>query len=201
VSLFLSVEGVDGIGKSTQAERLVARLRAEGRAVLLTREPGGTALGAEIRELLLDKWDVPLYPEAEVYLYAADRAQHVREVLQPALQQGYIVVSDRYIDSSVAYQSAQGLPAEVVWAVNELATGGLVPDLTFWLDAEVGHRADHDDRVEGRGASYRRRVREGFRALWRTYPDRIARIDAAGTPEEVAERIYRELTNRLGARL
>jgi dTMP kinase len=202
MSLFLTVEGVDGVGKSTQAELLARRLRARGHLVLVTREPGGTALGTEIRSLLLDRWDVPIFPEAEAYLYAADRAQHVREVIRPALAQGYIVISDRFLDSSLAYQGAAGLGWRLLERLNALAVDGLFPDVTFWLDrGDPLEAMDVDDRVERRGLEFQERVRQEFLRLWRRFPQRIVRIDARGTPEEVARRVWQALERRLGHHL
>ncbi len=131
--MFITFEGIEGSGKSTQAQRLAAEL---GSSALLTREPGGTALGQAVRRLLLDEGHVA--PEAEVLLFFADRAQHVAEIVRPALRAGRIVLSERYVDSSYAYQGhGRGLPLRLLRAVAELATGGLVPDLTIFFDVPV----------------------------------------------------------------
>lgn len=198
MSFFLSVEGVDGVGKTTQVELLARRLRQEGYAVLVTREPGGTALGLEIRAILLERREIPICPEAEAYLYAADRAQHVREVVRPALAQGYVVISDRFLDSSIAYQQAAGLDGQSIDTLNRLAVDDLQPDLTFWLDAHGAYRPMQEgDRVEDRGHDFQERVRAGFLQLWQSHPQRIVRIEAHGSPEEVAERVWRAFVERL----
>jgi dTMP kinase len=196
--VFVTFEGTDGVGKSTQARRLAERLRREGLTVVETFEPGGTRLGAEIRRLLLTRKEVPLYPEAEMLLYAADRAQHVREVIRPALRQGCVVVCDRYLDSSVAYQSASGLDAEEVLRVNRLAVDGLLPDLTFWLDRPSARPPASTDRMEGRGPAFQAEVRRRFEELWRRNPERIVRISMEGTPEAVAEVVYQAFRERFG---
>ncbi len=190
--MFISFEGLDGCGKTTQARLLADRLRASGSEVVLTREPGGTALGEEIRRLVLHGGDVA--PWAEAALYAASRAQHVDEVIRPALQRGAVVVCDRYVDSSVAYQGVgRGLGLEEVLELNLAAVGGLLPDLTVLLEigvedaaARVGHERD---RIEREDDGFRTRVAEGFRALAERFPARYVVVDGGRGVQEIAEEI------------
>lgn len=189
--LFLSVEGGDGVGKSTQITLLMERLRAAGVACVSTREPGGTALGAQIRQLLLHGDDMA--PRAEALLYAADRAHHIATLVRPALAQGCVVVTDRYLDSSVAYQgAARALGSQEVRNLSLWATGGLLPDLTILLDADpslgsarAGQRAVLD-RLEREGESFHMALRREFLGLAQAEPERFVVIDAARSVEAVA---------------
>jgi dTMP kinase len=197
--VFVSFEGIDGSGKSTQARRLAVSLRGLGRRVVETREPGGTELGERIRELLLG--DARIAPAAEAALFAGARAQLVDEVIAPAIAAGADVVCDRYVDSSLAYQGvARGLGTGAVLALNELALGGLLPDLTFVLAVpveEAMERCTGRDRIEAEGRAFLARVDAGYRELATAFPDRIAVIDGSGPPDAVA----REILDRLGALL
>lgn len=193
----ITVEGIDGTGKSTQAELLCAALRRMGVPCLHTREPGGTAVGARLRELLLHGGDVPLAPVTEMLLLAADRAQHVAEVIRPALERGEVVVCERYVDSSLAYQGASGVPLEAIRVVNEIATGGLRPDLTllFDLDPEASLRKGTADRIEARTLAYHRKVREAFRRIREEEPERVVLVPVAGrSPSE----IHRDVMSAVG---
>jgi dTMP kinase len=189
--VFVSFEGLDGSGKSTQAELLGRALGAEGRAVVLTREPGGTALGERIRELLLGGGDVTAWGEAA--LFAAARAELVERVIAPALDRGAEVVCDRYVDSSLAYQGiARGLGVERVLELNLAVTGGLLPDRTFLLlldPDECARRSGTTDRIEREGDVFRRRVDRAYRELAELYPRRIVALDASASPDEIAEEI------------
>jgi dTMP kinase len=197
--VFVTFEGIDGSGKSTQAELLRARLETEGYEVVATREPGGTELGERIRDLLLHGGHVT--PWAEALLYAASRAQHVDELVRPALERGAWVVCDRYVDSSVAYQGAgRELGLDRVLDLNLTAVGGLVPDRTFLLELDVSQLAarvggDHD-RLEREGEDFHARVAEGYRTLATRYPERIVVLDAALPPEKLAEEVYGALRVR-----
>lgn len=190
--MFISLEGLDGSGKTTQARLLGRRLEAEGHEVVVTREPGGTALGEEIRALLLHGGHVA--PWAEAALYAASRAQHVDEVIRPALERGAVVVCDRYVDSSVAYQGiARGLGLERVLELNLAAVDGLLPDRTFLLRVGVGDAAARMggelDRIEREGDEFRARVAEAYGTLAARFPERYVVVDGTRAPDEVAEEI------------
>jgi dTMP kinase len=190
--VFISFEGLDGCGKTTQAALLAETAAAGGREVVPVREPGGTAPGERIRSLLLDP-ALRIDPWAEALLYAAARAQLVADVIRPALARGATVIADRFVDSSLAYQGcARGLGVDQVLEVNRVATSGLLPDRTVLLvlgTAEAAGRRGEPDRIEAEGSSFHRRVAEGFDAAARRFPDRIAVVDASGTPEQVAERV------------
>lgn len=196
-------EGGEGCGKTTQLQQLAPQLQqwltAAGTAAALvqTREPGGTALGGHLRQILLDQ-ELPLAiaPPAELLLYAADRAQHVETVIRPALAQGSWVLCDRFIDSTVAYQGyGRGLDLELIEQLNAIATGGLVPDLVLWLQLEVeqglarSHRRGQADRIEQADLAFHQRVQQGFEAQAQAYPERIVAIDAAGDRETVQQRV------------
>lgn len=194
--LFVTLEGGDGAGKSTQAELLASWLAQRGLEVVRTREPGGTDLGAGLRELLLhgdERGIGEISPRAEALLYAADRAQHVAEVVRPALERGAAVVQDRYIDSSLAYQGAgRPLDAVAVRGLSEWASEGLWPQLTVLLDvtpelaaerrSAAGQRAD---RLESEAVDFHRRVREEFLALAAAEPERFLVLDAARPVDEL----------------
>lgn len=186
--VFVALEGGDGAGKSTQARLLQEWLEAQGRTVLLTREPGGSELGAEIRRLLLHGDDVS--PRAEALLFAADRAHHVHAVVRPALARGEVVVTDRYLDSSVAYQGAgRDLVGEEVRQLSLWAVEGLLPDLTVLLDVAPGtgreRRGEVHDRLEAEPDDFHDRVRSGFLALADAEPHRYLVVDAGLPPAEV----------------
>jgi dTMP kinase len=206
----VTLEGPDGAGKTTQAALLVDHLRAGGHGVVALREPGGTAVGEQIRALLIDPRRAELAPRAEMLLFAASRAQLVAEVIAPALARGRIVVCERYVDASLAYQGvARGLGLDVVRTVNEAATGGLRPDLTLLLDLDPetglrraraasrrtrpdGSRAEDwegGDRMERETAAFHARVREGFLAVARIEPQRIRVIDARRSVADVQREI------------
>jgi dTMP kinase len=190
--MFVTFEGVDGSGKSTQAELLAAWLRAQGREVLSTREPGGTPVGEAVRKLVLHGEE--LSPWAEAALFAAARAEHVERAIRPALEAGADVVSDRYIDSSVAYQGiARGLGEERVLDLNLAVTGGLLPDRTFLVlvDPEEARLrgGEYRDRIERETAEFMRRADEAFRLLAKVFPHRIVTIDGSRPPDEIAEEV------------
>ncbi|WP_017557933.1 dTMP kinase [Nocardiopsis baichengensis] len=195
---FVVLEGGEGAGKSTQAQQLAVWLREEGFEVVATREPGSTKLGMRLRALLLDKEQTGMSPRAEALLYASDRADHVHQVILPALRRGAIVISDRYVDSTLAYQGAgRELPVEEIARVNAWATGGLVPALTVLLDlpAEDGlsRLGGGTDRIESESRAFHDRVRSGFRGLAEREPDRYLVVDARGGQEQVTREIQRRL--------
>ncbi|MFA5606120.1 MAG: dTMP kinase [Leucobacter sp.] len=194
-ALFITFEGGDGAGKTTQAELLEHWLEHRGHEVVRTREPGGTRLGVEVRRLLLHGGDEvgDIDPRAEALLYAADRAQHVAKVVRPALERGAIVVQDRYIDSSLAYQGAgRVLAVDEVRGISKWAAGGLWPQLTVLLDLDPeaaaqrrAARGGTADRLEGEVAEFHAAVREGFRSLAAADPDRYLVLDAARPVDEL----------------
>jgi len=200
-ALFLSVEGVEGGGKSTLAQRLAARLRREGRRVTPTHEPGGTAAGKVIRHLLLHT-EGPLAPETELALFFAARAQNIAEVIRPALLRGEVVITDRFTDSTIAYQGGgRGLPLERILAMDQAATGGLRPHLTLVLDLPVAtgfSRLKGTDRIEQEADRFHHRVRQGFLRIAREEPERVVVIPADGTPDEVFRAAWAAVSARLG---
>ena len=206
--LFLSFEGGEGSGKSLQARGLAQTLIERGREVVLTREPGGTAAGERIRDILLHAREIPLSPEAQVLLFSSARAQLVREVICPALDVGKIVIADRFFDSSVVYQGhGQGVSLEAIREVTRLAVGGLVPARTFLLDVPVevglarsGWRAEAKwDRFEADATDLHVRVRDAYLRLAAAEPRRFVVIRADREEAEVASDIRREVDALLGA--
>lgn len=191
--MFISFEGLDGCGKTTQAALLADALRAEGGEVVAVREPGGTAAGERIRDLLLDP-SAQILPWAEALLYAAARAQLVGEVIRPALARGATVIADRFIDSSVAYQGvARGLGIDRVLAVNDAATGGLQPDRTLLLripaEDAAARRDGNADRIESEAGAFHQAVADGFSQAAARFPQRVRVVDAGGSREQVAARV------------
>lgn len=192
---FITLEGVDGSGKSTQASLLVERLREQRREVVALREPGGTPISEKIRALLLDPENAEMADECELLLYEASRAQLVREAIEPALLRGAIVVCDRFYDSTHAYQhGGRGLSDALVSRANELGCCGLSPDVTLVLDIDPAAAlaratAQGADRLEAEGLAFQQRVRKDYLALAKADPARVCVIDAAGDPELVAGRI------------
>ncbi|MDB5717445.1 MAG: thymidylate kinase [Sphingomonas bacterium] len=201
---FISLEGGEGVGKSTQLGRLAAALRARGHDVVETREPGGSPGAEAIRALLLEgegaRWTAP----AEALLFAAARADHVARTIRPALDAGRWVLCDRFLDSSLAYQGgADGLGNEAIRALHRIGSGGLLPDRTLVLEMEADTAAFREkardggqlDRFGGRGSTYHDRVAAAFAALAEAEPARLRRVDASGTPEQVTERLLDALAD------
>ena len=231
---FIVVEGIDGCGKTTQLQALYHWLtvgegkawarRVGGDRVRLTREPGATELGKSLRSLLLrSEWETTApCPRAELLMYAADRAQHIQEVLLPHLQSGGWILCDRFTDSTIAYQGyGRGLDRGLIDQLNQIATGGLVSDLTLWIDLPVEiarsrlqarsiarfrengqaqETGDRLDRMEGADLNFYQRVRQGFADLATQHPDRVVRIEGQGEPETIARSIQTILQARLQAR-
>lgn len=204
--LFITFEGIDGSGKSTQAQMLAARLETLGVPTLITREPGGTVLAEKIRALLLFA-EEELAPGTEVLLYAAARAQHVSTVIRPGLARGAVVICERFTDSSLAYQGfASGNDPELIRKINTFATGGLEPDLTFLLDVEPEegwHRVQErsggngTDRIEARGRTFQEKVRQGYLRLAAAEAERFCLIKGSGrTKEELHQQIWERLVDK-----
>lgn len=204
--LFITLEGGDGAGKSTQIRNIESFFGSKGLVVVHTREPGGTPIGEKLREILLDKGNGEMQDVTEMLIYAASRAQHVRELIIPALEEGKVVICDRFTDSSIAYQGYGRELGEQVAEVNARATGGLQPDITFWLDIdpETGRRragkAGELDRLELEQLDFHYRLYDGYKALLEKYPERIKRIDASRSIDEMRDEIYAYLEELCAAR-
>jgi dTMP kinase len=198
--VFISFEGHDGSGKTTQAALLADWLRADGHEVVATREPGGTPLGEAIRDVVLHGREMT--PWAEATLFASARAEHVHKVIRPALERGAWVICDRYIDSSIVYQGiARGLGVEAVLELNRAVTGGLMPERTFVLVLEADAARERQanaylDRIERESEDFRRIVADGYRELAILFPRRVAVLDAALPADTIAEQV-REQVRRL----
>lgn len=211
--MFITFEGMEGSGKSTALNRVQQALLDAGHGVLLTREPGGSRLGRTLRSILLDLSNDDIVPEAELFLYLADRAQHVGQVIRPALAEGVVVLSDRYADSTVVYQGyGRGLDPERLRELNDMAVGGLWPDLTlvFDLPPEEGLRramtrnlregtSVSEGRFEAEHLAFHARVREGYLTWAALHPARFRVVDATRTPDEVFEDVMRAVRPALSA--
>jgi dTMP kinase len=196
--LFVAFEGVEGSGKGTQIRLAKEWLESQGVTVLVTREPGGTPVGEELRKLLLDHDTGHIEPKTEALLFAASRAQHVASVIRPALAEGRVVLSDRYIDSSLAYQgSARGLGEQDVLTLNVWATQGLFPDLVLLLhlEPEAGllRSLEEPDRIELEGQDFHAKVSDAYLRIAEEHPERFVVIDADRTPEQVHEQVAEAL--------
>ena len=201
--LFITFEGGDGSGKSTQIELLRDRLTQAGCDVILTREPGGTQISEKIRQMILDPANDEMADMTEAFLYAAARAQLVGQLIRPAIEAGKVVICDRFVDSSLAYQAyGRGL-GDAVGVINTYAVDGCMPDLTILLRLDPGKGSDRiadreHDRIEQASDEFHRRVYEGYLKLEEQYPERIFGIDASGTIEEIAEEIWRRVRAMIG---
>ena len=194
--LFITFEGADGCGKTTQIKLLDGYLRSEGFQTLLTREPGAKGLGEKLREILLN-YDGEVSPRCESFLFLADRAQHVDCIIKPALEKGVIVLCDRHTDSTVAYQGyGRGLDLEQIHHLNNIATGGLKPDLTIVFDVDVETSQTRvgaeKDRMESAGREFFERVRQGFLEIAKSEPERVKVIDSTQTIEEIHKQVVNE---------
>lgn len=206
-ALFLSLDGVDGTGKSTQCRLLADWFRKQGRSVTECSDPGGTPIGGAIRELLLDQRR-SMSPSCEALLFMASRAQLVADIIRPALDAGHVVICDRFTLANVVYQGhAGGLDVTRMWDIGRFATGDLEPDLSIVLDLPIdvaqarrGGRAERSDRIESRDAPYHNRVREGFLAEARRRPERIRVVDAVADVATVHQRIVEVVTRVVAAR-
>ncbi|MFD0717106.1 dTMP kinase [Paenibacillus sp. GCM10027626] len=193
---FITIEGGEGAGKTTLIQALAHTLKADGYTVMVTREPGGIRIAEQIRGVILDCDNTMMEPRTEALLYAAARRQHLTEKIMPALQAGQIVICDRFIDSSLAYQGhARGIGMDAIRSINQFAIDGIMPDLTLFMDIEpeVGlQRVRQGDgreinRLDLEDMQFHRLVREGYMLLMQEEPERMVRIDAGGTPEQVLE--------------
>jgi dTMP kinase len=206
LSLFITFEGPEGSGKTTQARLLVEYLRARGYPVLYTREPGGTEISEQIRHVILSTRNKAMQSEAEVLLFSAARAQIVAELIRPALAVGKIVICDRYADSTMAYQGyGLGLDLDALRAITRFATGGLVPERTFYVDVpvEVGlarRQRGEMNRLDQKEVAYHTRVRNGYLALIQAEPHRFIVIDGSQTIEQVQQEIRTRMLQELQAR-
>lgn len=194
--IFISFEGIEGSGKTTQARLLADHLSKKGYAVVLTEEPGGTPIGLKIREVLLNVDHAEMHPVTELLLYNASRRQHVQEIILPAINAGKVVLTDRFSDSTLAYQGfGRGIDVSVIETLDRMATGGLKPEITLLLDidVEMGLRrnrgANKIDRIELEDIEFHKKVRAGYHELARSEPGRIKVIDASGTVEEIQGKV------------
>lgn len=204
---FLSFEGIEGTGKTTQARLLFERLSREGYDVVLTFEPGGTVIGSRIREILLLPEHREMSAVTELLLYNSARAQHLAEKIVPAINEGKIIITDRFSDSTVAYQCyGRGIDRSLIMSLDRLATGGLMPELTILFDLDVSDGlsrnkgANKMDRLELEDIAFHRRVREGYLEIAKAGPDRISVVDASLPQEEVHARVWEIVANRLRAK-
>jgi len=203
--IFITFEGIDGCGKSTQCELLKDYLEGIGKEFIFVREPGGTVIGERIREILLDKKNTQMTSRAELLLFEAARAQITEEVIKPALEQGKIVLCDRFFDSSSAYQGmARGMGMDFVASLNMAATGGLKPDITFFFDITVeealarrGKRGEASDRIELAGIKFQEDVRKGYLQIAEESDGRVVTIDATQGIEEIFEQIKKTLEGKI----
>lgn len=198
---FITFEGIDGSGKSTQLRMLASELRVRGLNVLPTMEPGGTPLGRRLRESFLETAE-NVAPIAELLLFAADRAQHVNFLIKPALEEGKIVISDRYADATVAYQGAgRGFPETTINQITQFATGGLKPDLTLFFDLPIedaltrtdlrGDAGESKNRMDRETVEFYERVREAYLVIARDEPERFRTVDARGSTDEIKARVLK----------
>nr|WP_257795184.1 dTMP kinase [Arthrobacter sp. zg-Y1116] len=203
--MFIAMEGGDGAGKSTQAQRLAAALQETGRTVLRTREPGGTPVGEQLRALVLEHGNGDIDARTEALIFAASRAAHVQQVIEPALAAGTVVVCDRYVDSSIAYQGAgRQLGTDAVRTLNDWATGGLEPDLTVLLDVDPERGRDRrtagdaaEDRLESEPDAFHLQIRLAFLEAAQAAPGRYLVLDAGRPVDELAETILRRVEKLL----
>ena len=200
---FITFEGCDGCGKSTQLKKLSDYLAANNVAHIFTREPGGGKISEEIRGILLNGKNAEMTDECEALLYAAARAQHLSDRVEPALKEGKLVVCDRYVDSSFAYQAfARGLGFEFIEKINAFALEKYLPDVTVFIDLSAEdafkrkHGADENDRLEQAGMAFHKRVYEGYKAVEKAYPNRVVAVDGKQTPQQIFAQVLQILKER-----
>lgn len=203
---FITFEGGEGVGKTTQIELLKIALEADGRTVVVTREPGGTPIAERIRDVVLDSANAGMVPMAELMLYEAARAQHVEELIRPALERGDVVLCDRFSDSTTAYQGAgRSLDEADLEALHALATGGLGPDLTILLDLspttglERANSRGEADRIESESLKFHERVREGFLELAQKFPERLRVVDATRAVDAISAEVLELVRAEMGS--
>src|SRR5215510_13891391 len=209
--LFITLEGIDGCGKSTQGEMLAGKLKQRGFEIVVTREPGGTVIGEGVRKLLVSDASVHIAPTTELLLYVAARAQHVAELIRPAVKAGRMVISDRYTDSTVAFQGyGRGLDLDVIERLNRFATGGLKPDLTivFDLDPNTARSRSGSRPVGGllgafdeQHADFHARMRAGYLRMAQNEPSRIRVVDASGSADETHAQVMSVVLKKIEARV
>ncbi|GGG24425.1 dTMP kinase [Paenibacillus abyssi] len=202
---FITIEGGEGAGKTTLIDGLAKRISKLGRSVLITREPGGIPIAEDIRGVILDAGNTNMDARTEALLYAAARRQHLVEKVIPALNKGEIVICDRFIDSSLAYQGyARGIGMDAIWEINRFAVEETMPDLTLWMDvrpetglARINKASSREiNRLDLEGLVFHQKVQDGYRILQQRYPERIIRIDAEQPSELVLEQVFMELDQR-----
>lgn len=205
--MFITFEGGEGSGKSTAIKHIVEQLQKDGFEIVLTREPGGTPISEQIRNVILDKKNTEMDPVTEALLYAASRRQHIVEKIIPSVKEGKIVLCDRYLDSSLAYQGvARKLGIDYVYELNQFATEGLLPDLTllFDLEPEIGlkrissNSSREVNRLDVEKLDFHHMVRDAFLSLAKRFPDRYVIIDASSSPEKVASDAYEAIRKKMG---
>ena len=204
--MFITFEGGEGAGKSTAIKRIVEKLTSEGYEIVLTREPGGTPIAEEIRNVILDKKNTAMDPRTEALLYAASRRQHLVEKVIPALKEGKLVLCDRFLDSSLAYQGgARGIGIDTVYNMNLFATEGMLPDLTILFDikpeeglARIAANSQREvNRLDVEKLTFHNKVRDSFHELAKKFPEIFVIVDASKTPDEVFEDAYKAIEDRL----
>lgn len=200
---FITFEGVEGAGKSTQAKLLYQYLIDNGKEAILTKEPGGTKTGQKIRQILLEKTDEIFPPVAELMLYEADRNFHIHNLIKPSLQQGKYIICDRFTDSTLAYQGyARGLNINLIKQLNEIATEGIKPDITFLIDIPVEEglkrikQTRQADRIEDEDIQFHKKLREGFLKIAENEKDRIVVLNGLETPDNIFKKVIEILKNR-----
>ena len=206
MGLFITIEGPEGSGKTTVAKKIVETLQNEGYKVLYTREPGGVGIAEKIRDIILDVNNTNLDPRSEALLYAASRRQHLIEKVIPALEKGYIVICDRFVDSSLAYQGhARGLGIDEIYNINLFAINDCFPDMTILLniDPEVGlarimkNRQEEVNRLDLEGMAFHKLVHEGYEIIKEKYAERFTLVDGNNTPEVVFDQVYKIIKNKI----
>jgi dTMP kinase len=204
--IFITIEGGEGAGKSTLIQALAQKAQHEGYEVMITREPGGIPIAEAIRAIILGRENTAMDARTEALLYAAARRQHLAEKVMPALKDGAIVICDRFVDSSLAYQGhARGLGIEAVWEINRFATEGCMPDLTLYLDIDpevgltrIGRNDDREiNRLDLESLAFHRLVREGYKLIEERFKDRFVTIEASVSPEEIANAAWRHVESKL----